>query len=288
MADPIPSHYATEFNTNWMHRTQQMVSRFDGYVEDHSFSGERKRFDRINKQTSVERTERKAPTPVKDLDTDSRWTYRRTFDLANVLAEEDARNLAPLVLPTSDIVRTHGYAYQRDSDAVVLQAAIGNVMTGELGTTPTALPAGQKIAASASGLTLAKLLAAREICMGNELIDDPAAWVIAIGPKQMTDLLNDTKVQSADYNTVKALASGTVDMWMGFKFIVTNQLAIATSVRSCVAWTKGSIKRVKGGMRTTIDRLPERSNATQIYSMYDLSAARVYDEGVIQIDCTES
>ena len=288
MADPIPSHYATEFNTNWTHRVQQMRARFDAYVEEHSFSGERKRFDRINKQSSVLRTERKAPTPVKDVDTDSRWAYRNTFDLANILAEEDARNLAPLVLPDSDIVKTHAMAYQRDSDAVVLSAAIGNVMTGELGTTASALPSGQLIAAGGTGLTLAKLLTAREICAGNELIDDPAPWVIAVAPQQITNLLNTTEVKSADYNTVKALAAGTVDTFMGFKFIVTNQLTKASTTRSCIAWTKGAIKRVKGGMRTTIDRLPERSNATQIYSMWDLSAARVYDEGVIQIDCTET
>ena len=101
MADPIPTQYATEFSTNWIHRAQQMQARFDAFVEDITFNGERKRFDRLQKQNSRKRTERKAPTPIIDTSTDSRWCYRETYDLPNTLAEEDAKNLAPLVLPAS-------------------------------------------------------------------------------------------------------------------------------------------------------------------------------------------
>ncbi len=287
MSDPIPLHYATEFSSNWIHRAQQMQARFDAFVEDVSFNGERKRFDRLQKQTSTQRTTRKAPTPVQDVSTDSRWCYRATYDLPNMLAEEDARNLAPLVLPDSDYVKSHSAAYHRDCDKVAYLAAIGDVMTGEAGATASALPAGQKIAAGGTGLTLTKLIQAVEILNGADLEDD-ALRILVVAPQQLTNLFNTTEVKSADYNTVKALAQGVIDTFMGFKFIKSNQLTKVSTTRSCAAWVKGSIKRCKGAMRTSIDRIPTLSNATQIYSSWDLSAARVYDEGVVQIDCTES
>jgi hypothetical protein len=286
--DTIPAHYSTEFSTNWMMRAQQMKARFDAFIVDENFTGERKRYDRLFKQESQERTERKAPTPVTDPGNDSRWCYRRTFDLANTLAEEDARNLGPLVLPTSDYVASHAAGYHRDCDRIAYGAAIGTVMTGEAGTTPSALGSGQKIVAGGTGLTLAKLLTAVEILNGADLSDEANSRIIVVAPQQITNLLNTTEVKSADYNTVKALAAGTIDTFMGFKFVISNLLTKASTTRTCAAWCKGAIKRVKGAMRTSIDRLPQQSNSTQIFSSWDLSAARVYDEGVVQIDCTET
>ncbi len=288
MGDTIPQHYTTEFSTNWIMRAQQMNARFDAFVVDENFNGERKRYDRLAKQSSQLRTERKAQTPVTDPGNDSRWIYRQTFDLANTLAEEDARNLAPLVLPTSDYVASHAAAYHRDCDRIAILAAYKNVLTGELGTTSTVIPTGNQIAASATGLTLAKLLAALEILNGADLTDEANSRVIAVSPQQVTNLLNTTEVKNVDYNSVKALAQGMIDTFMGFKFIISNQLEKVSTTRTCVAWCKGAIKRAKGGMRSSIDRLPEKSNATQIFSSWDISACRVYDEGVVQIDCTET
>lgn len=286
MPDPIPSHYATEFSTNWIHRAQQSTARFDAFVEDIQFNGERKRFDRLQKLTATLRTTRKANTPVQDVSTDSRWCYRATFDLPNILAEEDARNLAPLVLPDSDIVKAHAMEYQRKLDSVAYDAARGDVMTGEAGTTPSSLPSGQKIAHGSTGLTLAKLLSANEILDGADL-EEGAMRILAVAPQQITNLLNTTEVKSADYNTVKALAEGKIDTFMGFKFVKSNLLTKTSTTRFCVAWVKGAIKRCRGAIRTTIDRLPDRSNAVQIFSSWDLSACRVYDEGVVEIACTE-
>lgn len=159
-------------------------------------------------------------------------------------------------------------------------------MTGEAGATASALPAGQIIAAGGSGLTLAKLLSAVEIMNGADL-EDGSMRILVCAPQQITNLLNTTEVKSADYNTVRALADGKVDTFMGFKFMISNLLTKVSTTRTCVAWMKGAIKRCKGGMRTSIDRLPTLSNATQIFSSWDISAARVYDEGVVKIDCTE-
>lgn len=287
MADTIQTHYATEFSTNWIHRVQQTKSKLEPYVASESFMGERKRYDRLYKQASRERTTRKAPTPITDVTSDFRWVHRKTYDLANLLAEEDAKNLAPLMLPDSEYVKQHAMEHNRNTDSVIISAATGSVFTGESGTTSTAFDSAYAIAAGGTGLTLAKLLSTREILELADL-EDGAQRVIVCSPKQITDLLNTTEVKNADYNTVRALAAGQIDTFMGFKFVYSNLLSKASTTRTCFAMVTGAVKLVKGAMKTTITIREDMSRATQIFSSWDLSAVRIYDEGVVKIDCTES
>lgn len=286
MSDTIPQHFTTEFSTNWQHRVQQTKGRLDAWVVEESFTGERKRYDRIGAQNSRKRTERKGPTILQDPELDSRWAYRDSYEMGNLLDKDDAQNLGVLVLPTSDYVKSHANAYHRDSDDVAWRAAMDPVMTGELGNTPFALPADQKIVHGGTGLTLAKLIAANEILEDADLEDD-APRVLVVTAAQLTDLLNTTEVRSADYNSVKALVSGQVDSFMGFTFKKIKRLPKDGTTRSCVGWVKGAVKRIKGGMRSRIDIRTDLSMSTQIYSDWHLGGTRVYDEGVIVIECTE-
>ena len=263
-----------------------MTARLDAFVEDENFDGERKRYDRLQKQESREKTQRIQPTTPVEVDSDSRWCFRRSFDIPNILDEDDAKNLGKLVLPTSEYIKSHAAAYHRDCDKIAWQAALDDVYTGELGTTAFALPSSQKIVHGSTGLTLAKLLEANEILEGADLEDD-AQRVIVVSPKQMTNLLNTTEIKSADYNSVKALVSGQVDTFMGFKFIKSNFLRKVSTTRTCVCWVKGAIKRVKGSMSSKISVRDDLSEAIQIRSKWALSATRVYDEGVVSIECTE-
>lgn len=287
MPDTIPSHYTTEFSNNWIQRVQQTKARLDAFVVDESFSGERKRWNRLAAQASHLRTERKGPTVISEVSTDFRWAQRKSFELANMLDRDDAMNLGNLVLPTSDYVASHAAAYNRDKDDVAWQAALGSVYTGEDGLTPSALPGSQKLLEAGAGLTLLKLLEANEILEGADL-EDEAPRVLCVSPRQLSNLLNTTEVKSADYNTVKALAQGQIDTFLGFKFVKIKRLPKTASTRTCVAWVKGAIKRFAGERKSSIDPRPDLSYATQIFSSWNFGAARVYDEGVVEIPCSET
>jgi hypothetical protein len=286
MPDTLPEHYSTEFSTNWQQRVQQTKGRLDAFVEDESFMGERKRYDRINSQNSRRRHERKGPTIITDPEMDARWATRGSFELTNLLDRDDAMNLAPLVLPTSDLIKSHTNAYHRDSDDVAWSAAIDPVLTGENGTTETILPASQTIVHGSTGLTLAKLILANEILEDADL-EDEQPRVLVVTANQLTDLLNTTEVRSADYNSVRALVNGEVNEFMGFQFKKVKRLPKNGTTRSCPGWVKGAIKRIKGEMRSRIDLRPDLSYSTQVHSNWHLGAVRVYDEGVIVIECTE-
>lgn len=301
MADTIPSHYTTQFSTNWIHRLNQKKSRLDAFIEFEDFDGERKRFDRINSMSAQLRTERKAPTRITDASDDSRWAYRKSYDLANLLDKDDAKNLGALVLPTSNYIAEHAAAYNRSVDDEALSVAISSVKTGELGTTNTAFvtasyyvntadTVGAYSSGTSTGLTIAKLLKVREI-LDDADADEDAPRVLVCSSKQITDLLNTTQVTSADYNTVKALAAGMIDTFMGFKFIRMKRLTTTTensvTARHCVAWIKGAIKMTRGSKTSKIDQRADLSYATQIYSEWHLGGVRVHDEGVVRIGCKE-
>lgn len=286
-SDTTLEHSTQEFSKNWIPRAQQMVPRLGAFLEYGSFTGERKRFDRIGAQQSREKTERKAPTVIINPDMDFRWAYRRSFELPNLLDEDDSLNLGELILPTGSLVKSHSMAYARDKDDVAWQAAMGNVKTGELGTTDVALPAAQKIADGGTGLTLTKLIQANEILEDADL-EDGAVRVLCITAKQITNLLNTTEVKSADYNTVKALAAGQIDTFMGFKFIKIKRLTKVSTVRSCVGWVVGALDGYAGVIKSKISERNDLSDAVQVRSTWHLGATRIYDEGVIQIDCVES
>ena len=59
--------------------------------------------------------------------------------------------------------------------------------------------------------------------------------------QQVSNLLNDQKVTSADYNTVKALVNGEVNQYLGFEFIRYEALPLATKTRSCIAYAKSGL-----------------------------------------------
>lgn len=286
--DNIPAHFTTEFNENWIARTQQRRSRLDSYIESMNFNGERKRFDRVGASQSRRRTERAAPTPVANASSDSRWAYREFFEIpARILDVDDAKNLGVLTLPTSRYVQDDAAMYNRDIDDLACNIAIRDAITGEQGTTAFALPAAQKIVNGGTGLTLAKLITANEIRLAAEM-DDDTPWVLVLSKQQMSNLLNTTEIKNADYNTVKALVAGTVTSFMGFEFRINNRLPKASTTRTCVAWARGAVQMIKGEMTTDISIRKDLSLATQIYSKYNLGGVRVHDEAVIQIDCTET
>ena len=95
---------------------------------------------------------------------------------------------------------------------------------------------------------------------------------------------------SSDFNTVRALSSGQVDSFLGFKFVRSERLALtAASVRGCVAFSKNSIGLSIGSDITArVTERDDKSYAVQPYMSMDLGSVRVEDEGVVEISCREA
>ena len=102
-------------------------------------------------------------------------------------------------------------------------------------------------------------------------------------------MLKEVEVGSNDYNLIRPLVEGKIAKWMGFNFVVTNQLPLVTTTRSCVAWVKaGAGFGLSYDITATVDRMPNKMNSTQVYLEMMFGATRLEEELVVQIDCTES
>jgi hypothetical protein len=101
--------------------------------------------------------------------------------------------------------------------------------------------------------------------------------------------LNNTTVTSSDYNTVKALAMGEINTFVGFNFVVTNRLGVdSNSDRRCFAWAQDGIKVAMGKEPTArIDERADKSYATQIYYCQTLGATRMEETKVVEVLCSE-
>jgi hypothetical protein len=137
-------------------------------------------------------------------------------------------------------------------------------------------------------LTLAKLIEAKEILDSND-VDPSIPRYIAVSPKQITNLLDDPEVTSADYNTVRALVKGELDTYVGFKFVTTNRLGLdGSGDRRCFAWAMDGIKLAVGKEPTArIDERADKSYATQVYYCMSVGATRMEEAKVVEILCDE-
>jgi hypothetical protein len=208
------------------------------------------------------------------------------YEYADLIDDQDKVRL--LVDPTSTYSRAAAAAMGRAMDDVIIAAALGTAYTGKEGSTSTTLPSDQKIAVASSGLTIAKLVEAKQILdEGN--VDPSIARHIVCAPKQISDLLNNTTVTSSDYNTVKALAMGEINTFVGFQFHVSNRLGTdGSGDRQVIAFAGDGIKLAVGKEPSArIDERADKSYATQVYYCQSVGATRMEEAKVVEIACSE-
>jgi hypothetical protein len=286
MSTQITTAFVQQFSANIQMLSQQMGSLLRTAVDVESVNGEKAFFDQVGAASAVLRTSRHADTPLVDTPHSRRMVTMSDYEYADLIDDQDKVRL--LVDPTSTYSRAAAAAMGRAMDDVVITAALGTAQTGKDGSTSTALPSGQKVAHGSAGLTIAKLLSAKEILDANS-VDPSITRHIVVSPKQISDLLNNTTVTSSDFNTVKALAQGELNTFVGFNFIVSNRLNTdSNSDRQVIAFASDGIKLAVGKEPSArIDERADKSYATQVYYCQSVGATRMEEEKVVEIACNE-
>lgn len=232
----------------------------------------------------------KGDTVWSEVEHHQRWVFPSDFALSLPLARQD--QIRMMAAPNSPYVEAVHAAYNRKVDDLIIEAATGDSKTGkydDLISTP--FPAGQTIDDGGEGLTIDKLIDAKEklIAAGN----DPAEErFFACSEKQLSDLLKSTAVQSADYNTVKALVKGEVDTFVGFKFISTERLNktpdSGDTTRHCLAWVKSGLHLGSWDeLNVQADVRPDKNYVWQIYARATIGATRTQEKKIVCVDCLE-
>lgn len=286
MSVEITTAFVNQFSSNIQMLSQQMGSLLRNAVDVETVNGEKAFFDQVGSAAAVLRTTRHADTPLIDTPHSRRMVTMADYEYADLIDDQDKVRL--LVDPTSTYARAAAAAMSRAMDDVIIAAAFGTSLTGKDGTTSTPFDSNNSIAVGATGLTLAKLIKAKEILDSNS-VDPSIPRYIAVSPKQITNLLDDPEVTSSDFNTVRALVKGELDTYVGFKFITTNRLPVdGSNDRRVFAWAMDGIKLAVGKEPSArIDERADKSYATQVYYCMSVGATRMEEAKVVEIICDE-
>ena len=286
MSTQITTAFVQQFSSNVQMLSQQMGSNLRNAVDTESVNGEKAFFDQVGAASAVLRTSRHADTPLVETPHSRRMVTLADYEYADLIDDQDKVRL--LIDPTSTYSRAAAAAMGRAMDDVIISAALGASKTGKDGSTSTAFASGNIIAHGSAGLTIAKLLSAKEILDAGNVDPSIKRYCVA-SPKQISDLLGTTQVTSSDFNTVKALAMGQVSSYMGFEFITSNRLSVDGSNRQVLAFAQDGIKLAVGKEPSSrIDERADKSYATQVYYCQSIGATRMEEAKVVSILCAES
>lgn len=287
MSQYVETAFVKQYHSTMSHLVQQKGSRLRETVNVETLVGREGFFDQIGAVTAQARTTRHGNSPVISTPHARRRVTGSDFEWGDLIDKQD--RLRMLVDPASNYLQAAAFSMSRKLDDIIIAAATATAYTGETGTTTVALPTTQKVAVASAGLTLAKLLTTKEILDGNETDPDDPRYFIA-SSKQMTNLFNTTEIKSADYNTVKALAQGQMNTFLGFNFIRSERLAyLTTTDRACLAYVKSGITlAIQQDIMTRLAERPDKSFAMYAYACLTAGATRMEEAKVVQVSCLES
>ena len=296
MSFQITENMVLQFANNFRTLFQQKQARLRPWCQiEAGITGQSKSVERMGKAEAYDITSRHSDTKFVEVPHSRRWIDLADKGWAELIDKLDKVRL--LADPTSGYSAMAVAALNRQIDDFVLTAARGPARTG---TGVALLPATQKIAVGGSNLTLAKLLTAKEILDANEVDDDASmamdgqsgsehtARVIAVNAKMLTNLYGTTEIKSVDYNSVKALAQGQINTFLGFTFVRTERLAKDATATTgyATAWSRSCVALGIGQeISTSVDRRPDKNNAWQVFADMSMGAVRLEDEGVVEIAC---
>ena len=143
---------------------------------------------------------------------------------------------------------------------------------------------------AASGLTVAKLIEAKRILehFHNDLeMDQPC---IVIGSQQHADLLNQVQVVSTEFNERPVLVNGRVKQFLGFEFVVSERLSVASNVRNIPVFVKsGMYLGVWKDMETYAEYRPDLSGRPlQLLMQTMTGSVRMQNGKVVSILCSDT
>jgi hypothetical protein len=257
-------------------------------MQEKSLAGRYGFFDRIGPTAAVKKTVRHGATPQVNTQHTRRRGELSDYEWADLIDQQDDMRI--LINPTASYTVNGSTAMGRAYDEEAIAAFIATAYEGEDGGTSTAYPSGNIIedGGGSTGLTVAKLQAAK-LALDEVPVPQSGRRFLS-SPEGIIDLLVDPQVTSTDYNTVQALVSGTLTMpYMGFSFLTTTLLPVASNIRECYAWHEASMGMLVGkNLEVRVTERADLSYATQVYLCASYKGIRILDEGVRTVDIDES
>lgn len=202
--------------------------------------------------------------------------------------------------PQSKLMAGSIAAINRAQDDRILAAFFGDALTGPDGATTTTwasegsssvVPVNEGGGGSNVGLNVAKLKAALEIIMGNDVDIEEEQIYIGYNAKAHGDLLAEAQIISLDYNEKPVLKDGRIMSFLGMNFVHTQRVITdSNGYYRLPVWTKkamhfGTWKAPRGDIsqRKDIQGLP-----WQVYLDGSFNATRVDAKRLVELKITAS
>jgi hypothetical protein len=258
--------------------------------------------ERLGPKDAQLRGARHGETPISDAD-----HSRRKLSMADYIVPADIIDkpdkLKLLIDPQSVYTQNQVFSLNRAIDDVIIAALWGPAYSGHTGgTTVNFYDVGECRLVNSDGtieaagsdfdddtetpLTIAKLLTCKQLLEDAE-IDDERQRYFVTNPFNINQLLNTTEVKSADYNTVKALAMGQIDTFMGFKFIKSTRLPAddtdTGATRSFAFAQDAIVLAIAEEPSVSVSVRNDLCDSIQVFSTLSIGATRVEGPAVVQI-----
>jgi hypothetical protein len=216
-----------QYHANIELKLQQEGAVLAQYVRNEPQSSEKQFYEQADGVSAEPVTTRFAESPQANTPFDRRMVTIAPYHVGDFI--DTFERVQTLADPKSIIVDNFVRALGREKDRVIYEALFGTAYSGKEGTTSVAYSTtastsgGLNVVAdfktANSGLLVEKLIEAKRVLLSkfNKVGEEP--WVIVINSDGLSDLLNLTPIQSADYNSIKALVKGEVNTFMGFDFV---------------------------------------------------------------------
>jgi len=302
MSFQITTAFVSQFKANILLLSQQMVSLIRQVARMEDVTGDTMFVERISATSAQLISSRHGDTPQIDTPHSRRKLTMADYNWADLIDTLDKLKL--LIDPQSTYAQNAVMAFNRTIDEVLITALGGNAFGGHTGGTTIANIAvgecrlvgsdGVIIAAGSNftdttetPLTIAKLLTCKQL-LDDAVIDDSRQRYFLCNPFNINQLLNTTEVKSADFNTVKALAMGQIDTFMGFKFIKSTLLSADgtdTGATNCYAFAQDAIVLAISKEPTVrVSERDDKNYSTQVYVEMSIGATRVEGPAVVEIN----
>lgn len=155
-----------------------------------------------------------------------------------------------------------------------------------------AIVAGNTVGNGTAAFSLTLVASAAQLLDENNVPSEDRYLIYT--PKQKEQFLSSTTVTSSDFNTVKALVSGDIDTFYGFKFITIGSRTEGGLPREAgvqqyaFAYHKQAVGLAIGkDMKTMVDWIAEKL-AWQIGCVYSAGAVVIDADGIVAIDSDDN
>lgn len=273
----------------------------DGLFSIERFDGEEFYVDQMGGIGLKEKGARAEELPIVDPLYRKRRLMMGTHHARTFIDEDD--KLQMLLDPTSSLLMAYGDACKVTKWKTAIEGAIGTAWQGKKTPVAVPLPATQKIAVGGTGLTFAKLQQAKLMLQTRGGLRPGEKPIVLWASSQESDLMNDNKVSSSEFNNQKVLVDGELKYFYGCQFEklddyrdlvdenVTRLLPKAGTSRSIIMYAKSGVALgLPKSARNTVGRVEWNVDrgCNQASAALRCGATRKNDYSVVVIDCTES